>query len=198
MTSNNNNTYAYVGAENSGLYRLSPGADSWEELTNGLPENPIVPGVAVHPSNPSIIFAGTRKDPIAALTGAITGNALTTRPWRRRSGPSCSAPGTPRSSTPVPPRANSIAASTGVTPGPSSTCQWVRTKSAWPSHPRHWTHRRPQLPRRNVRCAGSGRRDAFYRRWRFLDEITAAWPPARTPWIFTEYSAPLHRPERYS
>ena len=63
MTSNNQNTYAYVGAESSGLYRLSPGAESWEELTNGLPENPVVPGVAVHPSNPSIIYAGTQDGP---------------------------------------------------------------------------------------------------------------------------------------
>ena len=62
MTSNNN-TYVYVGAESSGLYRLSPGSESWEELTNGLPENPIVPGVAVHPSNPSIIYAGTQDGP---------------------------------------------------------------------------------------------------------------------------------------
>ena len=63
MTTDSHNTYVYVGAESSGLYRLSPGADSWEELTNGLPENPIVPGVAVHPSDPSIIYAGTQNGP---------------------------------------------------------------------------------------------------------------------------------------
>ena len=63
MTSNNHNTYAYAGAESSGLYRLSPGSDHWEELTNGLPENPIVPGVAIHPSNPEIIYAGTQDGP---------------------------------------------------------------------------------------------------------------------------------------
>ena len=37
MTSGTNNTYVYVGAEATGLYRLSPGSDRWEELTNGLP-----------------------------------------------------------------------------------------------------------------------------------------------------------------
>ena len=63
MTTSNHNTYVYVGAESSGLYRLSPGGEGWEELTNGLPENPIVPGVAVHPSDPSIIYAGTQDGP---------------------------------------------------------------------------------------------------------------------------------------
>ncbi|MFQ6028252.1 MAG: hypothetical protein ACE5Q6_12230 [Dehalococcoidia bacterium] len=63
MTTGSNNTYAYVGAETSGLYRLAPGSDRWEELTNGLPENPIVPGVAIHPENPSVIYAGTQDGP---------------------------------------------------------------------------------------------------------------------------------------
>ena len=63
MTSGGNNTYVYVGAESSGLYRLSPGSDRWEELTSGLPENPIVPGVAIHPENPEVIYAGTQDGP---------------------------------------------------------------------------------------------------------------------------------------
>lgn len=63
MTSGQNNTYAYVGAETSGLYRLSPGSDHWEELTNGLPADPIVPGVALHPENPNVVYAGTQDGP---------------------------------------------------------------------------------------------------------------------------------------
>lgn len=63
MTSSGNNSYVYAGAESSGLYRLSPGSDQWEELTNGLPENPIVPGVAIHPDNPEVIYAGTQDGP---------------------------------------------------------------------------------------------------------------------------------------
>lgn len=63
MTTNSHQTYVYVGAENSGLYRLNPGSDHWQELTNGLPENPIVPGIAIHPSNPEIIYAGTQNGP---------------------------------------------------------------------------------------------------------------------------------------
>ena len=63
MTSASNSTYVYASAENSGIYRLSPGANQWEELTQGLPGNPIVPGVAVHPENPQVIFAGTQDGP---------------------------------------------------------------------------------------------------------------------------------------
>ena len=57
------NTYVYVGAESSGLYRLSPGSDRWEKLTNGLPEQVTVPGIAMHPDNPEIIYAGTQDGP---------------------------------------------------------------------------------------------------------------------------------------
>jgi len=63
MTSEINNTFVYVGAENSGLYRLSPGSDRWEELTNGLPPDPVVPGVVLHPDNPQVVFAGTQDGP---------------------------------------------------------------------------------------------------------------------------------------
>jgi photosystem II stability/assembly factor-like uncharacterized protein len=63
MTSGNNQTYVYVGAESSGLYRLAPGSDQWEELTNGLPDNTIIPGVAIHPDNPEVVFAGTQSGP---------------------------------------------------------------------------------------------------------------------------------------
>ncbi len=63
MTNNHHQTYVYVGAENSGLYRLNPGSDHWQELTHGLPANPIVPGIAIHPSNPQIIYAGTQNGP---------------------------------------------------------------------------------------------------------------------------------------
>ncbi len=63
MTSGTNNTYVYVGAESNGLYRLSPGSDRWEELTNGLPQDPVVPGVALHPDKPEVVFAGTQDGP---------------------------------------------------------------------------------------------------------------------------------------
>ena len=84
MTSSSNNTYVYVGAESSGLYRLSPGSDQWEELTNGLPADAIVPGVAVHPDNPLVIYAGTQNGPYrSADRGAH---------WERMDYPSSGAP----------------------------------------------------------------------------------------------------------
>jgi photosystem II stability/assembly factor-like uncharacterized protein len=58
-----NNTYVYAGAESSGLYRLSPGSDQWEKLTRGLPEAVQVPGIALHPDKPEIVYAGTNDGP---------------------------------------------------------------------------------------------------------------------------------------
>ncbi len=57
------NTRVYVGAESHGLYRLSPGADQWEVLTNGLPERVQVQGIALHPDKPEVVFAGTNRGP---------------------------------------------------------------------------------------------------------------------------------------
>jgi len=57
------NTYVYAGAESSGLYRLSPGSDKWEKLTNGLPDQAAVPGIALHPDNPEVVYAGTQDGP---------------------------------------------------------------------------------------------------------------------------------------
>ena len=69
MTSEINNTFVYVGAENRGLYRLSPGSDLWEELTNGLPADPVVPGVVLHPDNPQVVYAGTQDGPYRSTDG---------------------------------------------------------------------------------------------------------------------------------
>ncbi len=60
-------TYIYAGAESSGLYRLSPGGEAWEELSNGLPDSPSVCGIAIHPDNPEIVFAGTHDGPYRSL-----------------------------------------------------------------------------------------------------------------------------------
>ena len=68
------NTFIYVGAETYGLYRLSPGSDSWEFLTNGLPDKVQVQGLIIHPDNPEILFAGTHDGPYRSLD---RGNSLT-------------------------------------------------------------------------------------------------------------------------
>ena len=60
-------TYLYAGAESSGLYRLAPGAEAWEELTVGLPEAASVCGIANHPVNPEVVYAGTQNGPYRSL-----------------------------------------------------------------------------------------------------------------------------------
>ena len=70
-------TYIFAGAESSGLYRLAPGADpstssGWEELTAGLPETPSVCGIAIHPDNPEVVFAGTQDGPYRSLNRGDT------------------------------------------------------------------------------------------------------------------------------
>ncbi len=56
-------TNVYVGAESYGLYRLAAGSDHWETLTNGLPERVQVQGIAIHPGNPDVVYAGTNNGP---------------------------------------------------------------------------------------------------------------------------------------
>jgi len=44
-----------------GLYRRRDGDAGWQSLTKGLPANPEVRAIALHPDNPEILFAGTQK-----------------------------------------------------------------------------------------------------------------------------------------
>ncbi|MCE2404307.1 MAG: hypothetical protein J4F43_04015 [Dehalococcoidia bacterium] len=53
--------YVFAGAGKGGLLRKAPGSDSWEELTNGLPDSAEVRALAVHPLQPDVIFAGTQE-----------------------------------------------------------------------------------------------------------------------------------------
>ena len=48
---------------NSGLYRLTAGEDRWELLTRGLPENPAIRAIAVHPTRPDTVYVGTQEGP---------------------------------------------------------------------------------------------------------------------------------------
>ena len=51
----------YIGA--GGLYRYAAHTGEWQSLTNGLPENPQVRALLMHPQNPAIVYAGTHRGP---------------------------------------------------------------------------------------------------------------------------------------
>ena len=68
MTTKSNDTYVYAGAEASGIYRLSPGSSQWEELTQGLPVDPLVAGIIIHPNAPEVIYTGTQDGPYRSPT----------------------------------------------------------------------------------------------------------------------------------
>lgn len=46
-----------------GLFRRSPGEGEWEALTNGLPKNVEARAIAVHPSDPRVLYVGTQDGP---------------------------------------------------------------------------------------------------------------------------------------
>ena len=43
-----------------GLYRQADGDDNWESITKGLPAEPQVRSLLVHPENPAVVYAGTQ------------------------------------------------------------------------------------------------------------------------------------------
>lgn len=68
----NNKRYVYVGLAGetgagwvvrSGLYRTVYEDGEWESITNGLPEEPAIRAIAVHPQKPGIVYAGTQEGP---------------------------------------------------------------------------------------------------------------------------------------
>ncbi len=68
----NHKTYVYAGLAgetapgrqvNSGLYRMAAGDGEWQSLTNGLPQDPTIRCVAVHPTDCSVVYAGTQDGP---------------------------------------------------------------------------------------------------------------------------------------
>ncbi len=44
----------------TGLYRSPRGEGSWESITDGLPSEPQVRALAVHPTQPNVVLAGTQ------------------------------------------------------------------------------------------------------------------------------------------
>lgn len=69
-TSGNGKSYVYVGLAGetvagrevkAGLYRMPNGGDSWELLSNGLPEAPAIRAISVHPNQPQVVYVGTQE-----------------------------------------------------------------------------------------------------------------------------------------
>lgn len=52
-----------------GLFRTSRGDGQWQALSRGLPENVEARALAVHPSEPDVIYAGTQDGPYRSIDG---------------------------------------------------------------------------------------------------------------------------------
>src|SRR5713101_7486205 len=69
MTNTSARSDVYVGAAGSnsgargGIFRRTVGNGGWTALTEGLPEASHVQAITVHPTNPDIIYLGTRSGP---------------------------------------------------------------------------------------------------------------------------------------
>jgi photosystem II stability/assembly factor-like uncharacterized protein len=70
MTADNHRTFVYVGLAGEGeyigaggLYRRANWDSEWQSLTKGLPTNPQVRALLMHPTNPTILYAGTQMGP---------------------------------------------------------------------------------------------------------------------------------------
>ena len=70
MAADHHRTHVYVGlagegenVDSGGLYRLVEGDQEWQPVTTGLPPQPQVRALLVHPENPAVIYAGTQLGP---------------------------------------------------------------------------------------------------------------------------------------
>src|SRR5689334_15612884 len=59
-----------------GIFRLEPGADRWQRLGGGLPEDAEVRAIGVHPGDPQVIYAGTQHGPYRSVDGGERWTAL--------------------------------------------------------------------------------------------------------------------------
>jgi photosystem II stability/assembly factor-like uncharacterized protein len=68
MTNLDHQTYVYIGLAGEGdnigpggMYRWADGDEEWVSITRGLPANPQVRALLVHPGNPQVVYAGTHR-----------------------------------------------------------------------------------------------------------------------------------------
>ena len=70
MITDQHRTFVYVGLAGEGeyigaggLYRYATDNAEWQNLSKGLPSNPQVRALLMHPYNPAILYAGTNRGP---------------------------------------------------------------------------------------------------------------------------------------
>jgi photosystem II stability/assembly factor-like uncharacterized protein len=70
MITDQHRTFVYVGLAGEGeyigaggLYRYATDNAEWQNLSKGLPSNPQVRALLMHPHNPAILYAGTNRGP---------------------------------------------------------------------------------------------------------------------------------------
>jgi photosystem II stability/assembly factor-like uncharacterized protein len=69
MTNPSAPSHVYVGAARSspktlgGIFRRAAGDDRWTHLTKGLPDVTQVQAITIHPTNPDVVYLGTRGGP---------------------------------------------------------------------------------------------------------------------------------------
>ena len=66
-TAANRQTHIYIGLAGEGdaigpggLLRRAEGDSEWQSVADGLPNDPQVRALAIHPDNPAVIFAGAQ------------------------------------------------------------------------------------------------------------------------------------------
>ena len=69
-------TAAADGRHTGGIFRRAVGDDRWERLGDGLPEESEVRAIAVHPSAPRVIYAGTQYGPYRSADGGDAWKAI--------------------------------------------------------------------------------------------------------------------------
>jgi photosystem II stability/assembly factor-like uncharacterized protein len=68
-------SHVYIGAAQAGsstrggLFRRNAEGGEWQQLTSGLPQDARVQAVSIHPTDASVIYAGTHSGPFRSLDG---------------------------------------------------------------------------------------------------------------------------------
>src|SRR6266851_2737283 len=107
MTTASATSHVYVGAARAtsatrgGIFRKTVGEERWTQLTTGLPEVTQVQAIVVHPTNPDVVYLGTRSGLYRSSDRGLGWERLDF-PRESKCGPSSCTRRTRASSTPAP------------------------------------------------------------------------------------------------